>query len=90
MYVRVYANGAAGRGADGMTIVRKRWGLKGAGCGMSGQAEPKGGWVERNVGKGRKEWRHFAEVDEKRERSSNHTDNEVTMGNPDVGAGPLV
>jgi hypothetical protein len=50
----------------------------------------KEGCVERNVGKGRKEWRHFAEVDEKRERSSNHTDNEVTMGNPDVGAGPLV
>ncbi|XP_014559075.1 hypothetical protein COCVIDRAFT_92943 [Bipolaris victoriae FI3] len=51
---------------------------------------PKEECVERNVGKGRKEWRHFAEVDEKRERSSNHTDNEVTMGNPDVGAGPLV
>lgn len=40
----------------------------------SGQAEPKEGDGEKmNVGKGRKEWRHFAEVDREREGDGDHT-----------------
>lgn len=36
-----------------------------------------------NVGKGRKEWRRFAEVDRERERDGDGTSNdEVTMQNP--------
>ena len=64
-------------------IVRKRFRCQGAGLGgggkvRSGQAEPNGRTVERNVGKGRKEWRHFAEVD-KRKNLIDRTKNEVTI-----------
>jgi len=82
---------AAGRGAEGKTIVRKRFlgrqrvnGEEREGVDRLGLKE---GCVERNVGKGRKEWRHFAEVDRERERDSYHTDSRVTMGNADRGAG---
>jgi hypothetical protein len=41
-----------------------------------------------NVGKGRKEWRHFAEVDkENRDGDRDRTSTEVTMRNPDRGEG---
>lgn len=54
----------------------------------SGQAEPKQGAMEKmNVGKGRKEWRHFAEVDREREGDGDHTNGEVTMRNPNRGDG---
>jgi len=44
----------------------------------SGQAKPKGrAAAKRNVGKGRKEWRHFAEADEKEKVMESHTNNEV-------------
>jgi hypothetical protein len=62
-------------------IVRKRFRYQGAGLGgkvRSGQAKPNGRTVERNVGKGRKEWRHFAEVD-KRKNLIDRTKNEVTI-----------
>lgn len=72
MYVCM--NGAADRGADGGgggIIVRKRFKADReaieSDVRKSGQARPNEGILERNVGKGRKERRHFAEVDRERE-----------------------
>jgi hypothetical protein len=36
-----------------------------------------------NVGKGRKEWRHFAEVDKEKRGDRDRTDGEVTIRYPD-------
>lgn len=73
-------------------IVRKRFRWARSGFGgrarlRSGQAGPKGRTVgEKNVGKGRKEWRRFAEVDkEKEDGDEDRTDDEATMRDPDRG-----
>jgi hypothetical protein len=48
----------------------------------SGQAGPNGWQSERNVGKGRKEWRHFAEVGGRREVDRDRTGSRAAIRSP--------